>query len=79
MRDLSWQDRAACNNDPAPDDWFEGTQNVATRARTLAVCFGCPVRDECLAFHLTIERDLGVDPVGTAGGMTAPERKRLAS
>ncbi len=76
MTGYEWELDAACRDDPNPGDWFEGARRRDVLKRTLRVCFSCPVRDECLASHLARER-VDVEPIGTAGGMTAPARKRL--
>ncbi|MFI1168462.1 WhiB family transcriptional regulator [Streptomyces sp. NPDC020801] len=68
IADGKWGAYAACRS-TAPDELFvEGTaQNDAK-----AVCSGCPVRTECLAFAL--DRRIGH---GIWGGMTERERRAL--
>jgi WhiB family transcriptional regulator, redox-sensing transcriptional regulator len=63
-----WGSRGACRGGD-PDDLF--VQGAAqNRAKT--VCFGCPVRTECLADALDNRIEFGV-----WGGMTERERRAL--
>ncbi|MFF7474251.1 WhiB family transcriptional regulator [Streptomyces sp. NPDC008092] len=63
-----WQARAKCRT-ADPDDLFvEG----AAQNRARAVCNGCPVRTECLAYALDHRIEHGV-----WGGMTERERRSL--
>ena len=63
-----WTARAACR-DSDPDALFV---QGAAQNRAKAVCFGCPVRAECLADAL----DNGVE-FGVWGGLTERERRAL--
>src|SRR5690348_12472830 len=63
-----WTARAACR-DSDPDALFV---QGAAQNRAKAVCFGCPVRAECLAAAL----DNGVE-FGVWGGLTERERRAL--
>ncbi len=67
----SW-DRAACT-DGDPERWFPGP-NTPQRdiAVVVAVCVGCPVRGDCLAF--AVEHD---ERYGIWGGLTAEARRAL--
>jgi hypothetical protein len=71
MTGQDWRSRAACRG-VEPELFFpvaeSGPQWAAQVAEAKAVCAGCPVRAECLAFAL--ERL----PYGIAGGLTAEER-----
>ncbi|MFF5500016.1 WhiB family transcriptional regulator [Streptomyces aquilus] len=63
-----WVDHGVCRN-ADPDDLFvEG----AAQNRAKAVCGGCPVRTECLAYALDHRIEHGV-----WGGMTERERRAL--
>ena len=63
-----WTARAACRS-TEPDTLF--VQGAAqNRAKT--ICFGCPVRTECLADALDNRIEFGV-----WGGMTERERRAL--
>ena len=63
-----WASRGACRN-TTPDSLF--VQGAAqNRAKT--VCFGCPVRTECLADSLDNRVEFGV-----WGGLTERERRAL--
>ena len=68
LQDQSWAAMAACAT-TSPDDLF--VQGAAQRSAR-AVCFGCPVRLQCLADAL----DNRV-PFGVWGGMTERERRAL--
>lgn len=75
---LAWRHRGACRSkDPelfyGPDG--EGVNAYKRRVRAAKrVCFGCPIRDECLAWALETGERYGV-----WGGMTERERQRIAS
>jgi WhiB family redox-sensing transcriptional regulator len=63
-----WRLRAACR-DGDPDRLFV---RGAAQREAKAVCFGCPVRTECLADALDNRIEFGV-----WGGMTERERRAL--
>lgn len=68
-----WRHRAACRGED-PELFFPVGGDGAALARVAAakaVCAGCPVRAECLAFALVAISD------GVAGGLTAEERAQL--
>ena len=68
MNQADWTARAACRTSD-PDTLF--VQGAAqNRAKT--VCFGCPVRTECLADALDNRIEFGV-----WGGLTERERRAL--
>jgi WhiB family redox-sensing transcriptional regulator len=68
ITDTDWGERALCKS-AAPDELFvEG----AAQNRAKAVCTGCPVRTECLAYALDQRIEHGV-----WGGMTERERRAL--
>lgn len=72
MSGSDWRHRAACRN-VDPDLFFPvGASGpaLAQIERAKAVCTGCPVVAECLAFALVAL------PEGIAGGMTFAERAR---
>lgn len=74
---LAWQERGACAAPDVPVEWFwpeavEGRLPGTAYDKGKAVCAGCPVREECLAYAL--ERRM-VD--GLWGGMTPGMRKKL--
>jgi hypothetical protein len=62
-----WFHRAACAGQPG--DWF-ADWTIQDVSREKAICEGCPVREECLAYAL----DAG-EPHGIWGGLTATERR----
>lgn len=63
----------ACRHDDDPDAWFAGPREAARRAHAVAVCFGCPVRNECLQLAL----EIGMP--GTWGGTSERQRRRMVS
>lgn len=68
IADDEWGAYAACRRS-APDELFvEGAAQNGAKA----VCSGCPVRTECLAFALDRRIEHGV-----WGGMTERERRAL--
>ena len=69
-----WRDRAACR-DEDPELFFPiGTTGSAVHQieNAKAVCRGCPVEQQCLAWALTTGQDAGI-----WGGLTADERRGL--
>lgn len=64
-----WLDDALCKKDP-PDDWFSDDRGAVARAR--AVCYRCPVREQCLEYALDTETGYGM-----YGGCTPTERRAL--
>ncbi|MEU3838667.1 WhiB family transcriptional regulator [Streptomyces sp. NPDC028635] len=68
IMDSGWNERAACK-DADPDELFA---DGAAQHRAKALCTGCPVRTECLAYALDARIDHGV-----WGGMTERERRAL--
>lgn len=69
----TWYDRALCH-EVDPDLFFpvgDGPLTQSQTAQAKAVCSGCPVIAECLAFALTHL------PEGIAGGTTPAERVAL--
>jgi WhiB family redox-sensing transcriptional regulator len=68
-RNLGWKADAACRDLPT-SLFFPDAE--ADSAPALAVCAGCPVREQCLDFALRTRQDDGV-----WGGHTESERKRL--
>ncbi|WP_328980512.1 WhiB family transcriptional regulator [Streptomyces canus] len=68
ITDTDWGDRGLCKS-ADPDELFvEG----AAQNRAKAVCTGCPVRTECLAYALDQRIEHGI-----WGGMTERERRAL--
>ncbi|WP_129666868.1 WhiB family transcriptional regulator [Phytoactinopolyspora endophytica] len=63
-----WMSEAACRS-AEPDELFVPG---AAQNRAKAVCFGCPVRTECLADALDNRTEFGI-----WGGMTERERRAL--
>ncbi len=65
-----WHELAACDGlDPTGSVFFPARGHSAAPAK--AICAGCPVVGECLAWALEHE-DYGV-----YGGLTAPERDEI--
>lgn len=67
-----WTKQAACLDVPDPDIFYPAAGAHADEAK--AVCAGCKVRDECLAFALRTE---GVVAHGVWGGLSERERRKL--
>lgn len=52
--DLSWQNHAACRNDPL-DGWYQKQAGVWITTRTVRKCFEeCPVQEQCLVHATTL-------------------------
>jgi WhiB family transcriptional regulator, redox-sensing transcriptional regulator len=73
--DRDWRKLAACRNaDPElffPVSSSGPSLDQVTQAK--AICAGCPVRQQCLAFALDTRQDHGV-----WGGMSEEDRRPLA-
>lgn len=63
-----WPTQAACRGTDPDELFVQG----AAQNRAKAICFGCPVRTECLADSLDNQIEFGV-----WGGMTERERRAL--
>ncbi len=72
---MNWQERSACKG-LGPDWFFAPARSVGIR-KALAVCAGCPVRAECLAYAEENEADeTDLDCLaGVYGGLTAKDRQ----
>lgn len=75
---MDWWERAACKDDPAPECWFPG-RRVEDRLRALRICFGCPVRNECLAEELAILKATDDAPRGVRGALLESERGAVSA
>ncbi len=67
----AWRDRAQCRG-VDPDLFFPETGEPGTEAKR--VCWGCAVREECLAYALDNREKFGV-----WGGLSEAERRRMRS
>ena len=67
--DTHWASRGRCAS-VSPDDLF--VKGPAQQREASEVCYGCPVRLECLADALDSRNDFGV-----WGGLTERERRAL--
>jgi WhiB family transcriptional regulator, redox-sensing transcriptional regulator len=70
--------RAACSNSRLnPGDWYPVSVPVAAARRqaaaAIAVCAGCPVRDECLELAL---RNWAIGQFGVWGGTVPAGREK---
>lgn len=63
-----WPSYAACRGSEPDELFVQG----AAQNRAKAICFGCPVRTECLADALDNQIEFGI-----WGGMTERERRAL--
>jgi WhiB family transcriptional regulator, redox-sensing transcriptional regulator len=66
-----WKAAAACA-DQLDVDFFPINDDRGETTRALAVCAGCPVQDECLAFAIETNQADGI-----WGGTTPGERSRM--
>lgn len=66
--DMEWRFRAACRN--VNPEWF--FPKYAPSRKVKAICEGCPVREQCLAY--AIEHDV---EYGVWGGMIRKEREAM--
>jgi WhiB family redox-sensing transcriptional regulator len=76
---LAWQDRGRCRDLDTdlfypPLDSETSLQRRAREAAAKAVCEGCPVRVECLAWAIASNEQLGV-----WGGLNERERQLLVA
>jgi WhiB family redox-sensing transcriptional regulator len=76
MYGMDWMVAAACRGED-PGLFVPDTPNAQT-ARAVAVCDGCPVREECLEYAMKLEghREL-THRFGVFGGLTPKERQLL--
>ncbi|MEU1880871.1 WhiB family transcriptional regulator [Streptosporangium sp. NPDC020072] len=79
----SWRDRAACKGErlelffgPGEGETRENTKEKETRTgKAKTICRRCPVRTECLEWHLQVS----VVQHGVAGGLDEAERTSYLS
>lgn len=67
MKPMTWRSQAACRGSETAL-WFAEDQGEVKAA--VAVCKGCPVREECLTWAIENGERFGV-----LGGMTERQRK----
>jgi len=77
LHDAAWQRRAACRGPIAkvffpPSAPESRTARETREARAKAICRGCGVREDCLAYALEI-----AEPHGIWGGLSEVERRAL--
>lgn len=67
---MAWMESAACLGHD-PETWFPLQGDCGSRTRdAVAICRGCPVREECLAEGLRHES-------GIWGGTTERSRRKI--
>jgi WhiB family transcriptional regulator, redox-sensing transcriptional regulator len=66
---MFWQEQARCHRFD-PEIFFDPRVRFERKAK--AICSGCDVREECLAFALESKTEFGV-----WGGLTGQERRTL--
>jgi WhiB family redox-sensing transcriptional regulator len=64
---VDWREMAACRG-MDPELWFPLDDGATARA----VCAGCPVADQCLAWAVEVGADDGI-----FGGLDAADRREL--
>lgn len=70
-----WRADAACAGHDAPDIWFAGRNGTEARAQTneaQAICYGCPVLQQCGQWALETHEVWGV-----WGGMTETQLRSV--
>jgi WhiB family transcriptional regulator, redox-sensing transcriptional regulator len=70
-----WQERAACRGPQSvvffpPHHVERKDERLSRERRAKAICAGCPVREPCLDYALTIR-----EPHGIWGGLNEAERR----
>lgn len=66
-----WKDQAACL-DADPDLFVGDDVTPIERERAVAICHGCPVREECLAYALDTRQMFGI-----WGGLDERQRRAV--
>lgn len=69
--DLTWRDRARCASPRIDSDWFFPLPTEPADM-ALAICRGCPVQPQCLAYSLSAG-----DCEGIYGAATPRERRAM--
>ena len=72
---MKWQDQGACKGVTEHAIFFPNTAEPgwqAKQAKALAICKGCPVKEECLTHALDNDEQYGV-----WGGTTERGRRRI--
>jgi hypothetical protein len=85
-RDLEWMEQGLCSKLGDPEDWYPDPNdwNSGLGSDVVAVCADCPVKAACLDYAMKLEVNQNGTPMsrslrfGIYGGLTAPERARLA-
>lgn len=76
---MNWRDRAACIGQPLELFFpLPGPRFIAQVKQAKEVCASCPVRDDCLDYALTFVKGRYITLPGIYGGLTEPERWKLA-
>lgn len=75
-----WRAQAACRDHPRPDEVFFPTHTQGRGSRraceaAFIICYGCPVRSECLEDALTQERGLPVSRRFGVYAATTPQQR----
>ena len=74
---MKWQDQGACKGVTEHSIFFPNTTEEgwqAKQAKAIAICRGCPVKEECLNHALQNDEHFGV-----WGGTTERGRRRIRS
>lgn len=73
MTGATWHTEAICRGLPA-ETFYHHSSNSIAEGRAKAICARCPVRADCLDDAIAT----GEVEFGIFGGLTPPERRRLA-
>jgi hypothetical protein len=74
-RATDWRTRGSCSSHGEPDIWFAGRSGTDAREQTReaqAICYGCPVIQQCGQWAIAEHEIFGV-----WGGMTEDQRRRI--
>jgi hypothetical protein len=72
---IDWREFGACASHNAPDIWYStggSNEGRAEQREAQAICYGCPVIQQCGQWALETQ-----EPWGTWGGMTDAQRRRV--
>lgn len=75
---MTWHENAEClNHDPTLWETHNPNQTTRANAEAIEVCNGCPVRLDCLAETMGVEKGATAARYHIYGGLTPVERAKL--